>query len=165
MVRHAFFHSFWRVLATRFVLSWDISPEKINYCARTLLEGAAARAGHVSIIFVTDRLQAFSSAFRKVFWRSRNPQPVHFRESHIRNRLCNNNCHERFNGTRSERLGTARGIQRTDSTLVAASLLHYNFVRPHRGLGGITPAGAAGITVRGSNTWLTLIQHAALAAA
>ena len=29
----------------------------------------------------------------------------------------------------------------------------------------MTPARAADITVRGANTWLTLIQHAALAAA
>ena len=151
--------------ASRFVLSWDVSPDKMNYHAARLLERAADRAGHIPLIFVTDRLQAFSSAFRKVFWRSRNPQPVHFRESHIRSRRCNNNCHERFNGTLSERLGTARGIQRTDSTLVVASLLHYNFVRPHLGLGGITPARAAGITIRGTNVWLTLIQHAALAAA
>ena len=152
-------------MATRFVLSWDISPEKMNYRAARLLEMAADRAGHIPLIFVTDRLKAFSPAFRKVFWRGRNPRPVHFRESHLRSRRCNNNCHERFNGTLSERLGTARGIQKTDSTLVVASLFHYNFVRPHLGLGGITPARAAGVTVRGTNVWLTLIQHAALAAA
>ena len=122
----------------------------MNYRARTLLETAADRSGHIPLIFVTERLRVFSSAFRKI-WMGRNPRPVHFRESHICSRHCNNNCHERFNGTLSERLGTARGIQRTDSTLVVASLVCYNFVRPHLGLGGITPAGA-GSTRR---TWTT----------
>ena len=91
-------------MATRFVLSQSVSPEKMNYRAARLLEMAADRAGHIPLIFVTDRLQAFSFAFKKVFWRGRNPQPIHFRESHIRSRRCNN-CHERFNGTLAERLG------------------------------------------------------------
>ena len=102
----------------------------MNYRARTLLETAADRSGHIPLIFVTERLRVFLSAFRKIFWMGRNPWPVHFRESHICSRHCNNNCHEWFNGTLSERLGTVRGIQRTDSTLVVASLLCYNFVRP-----------------------------------
>ena len=93
--------------ASRFVLSWDVSPDMMNHRTVHLLERAADRAGHIPLIFVTDRLRAFPSAFRRVFWRGRNPRPVHFRESHIRSRRCNNNCHERFNGTLSERLCTA----------------------------------------------------------
>ena len=54
-------------MATRFVLSWDVSSEKMNYRARTLLETTADRAGHILLIFVTDRLQVFSSVFRKIF--------------------------------------------------------------------------------------------------
>lgn len=53
----------------------------------------------------------------------------------------------------------------TDPTPVRASLRHCNFILPHRGLGGITPAVVAGSNIRGTNTWLILIQHAALAAA
>ena len=152
--------------ASRFVLSWDVSPGKLNYNAVSLLARARERAGRPPNIFKTDGLKAFGPAFRKVFWSSSsNPRPVRLRESHIRNRRCTNNGHERFNWTLGELLSGARGLQRTDSTLVRASLLHYNFIMPHQGLGGITPARAANITVRGTNTWLTLIQHAALAAA
>lgn len=151
--------------ASRFVLSWDVSPRKLTYDAVSLFSRARDRAGCIPRIFKTDGLHAFRPAFTKVFWRSRGPRPIHFRESHIRNRRCTNNGHERFNGTLGELLDGTRGLQRTDSTLVAASLLHYNFVRPHLGLGGITPAAAARISIRGTNVWLTLIQHAALAAA
>lgn len=151
--------------ASRFVLFWDVSPRKLTYDAVSLFSRARDGAGRIPRIFKTDGLHPFRPAFTKVFWRSRGPGPIHFRESHIRNRRCTNNGHEWFNGTLGELLDGARGLQRIDSTLVAASLLHYNFVRPHLGLGGITPAAAAGINIRGTNVWLTLIQHAALAAA
>jgi hypothetical protein len=36
----------------------------------------------------------------------------------------------------------------------------HNFIREHEGLDGKTPAEAAGITVEGSNKWITLIQNA-----
>ena len=37
----------------------------------------------------------------------------------------------------------------------------HNFVRPHEGLNGDTPASRAGIKLEGDNKWLTLIQNAA----
>jgi hypothetical protein len=36
----------------------------------------------------------------------------------------------------------------------------HNFIRPHMGLEGKTPAEAAGIKVEGDNKWLTLMQNA-----
>ena len=153
-----------RDMATRFILSWDVSPQKINYDAEQLFAGARERAGHIPLIFKTDGLGAFRRAFRRIFGRSRNPKPLHFRESHIRNEYSNNNGHETFHGTLGELLHGARGLEKTDSTLVRAAILHYNFVRPHQGLGGKTPAAVAGITIRG-DVWLTLIQNAALASA
>ena len=45
------------------------------------------------------------------------------------------------------------------------AILHHNFIRAHRGLGGRTPAEAAGITMHGPNRWITLSQNTALAAA
>ena len=37
-------------------------------------------------------------------------------------------------------------------------------IQPHSGIGGKTPAEAAGIKIRGHDKWLTLIQNAADAA-
>jgi hypothetical protein len=38
--------------------------------------------------------------------------------------------------------------------------IRYDFIRPHDGLQGQTPAEKAGIKVEGENKWLTLIQNA-----
>ena len=37
--------------------------------------------------------------------------------------------------------------------------IFHNFVRPHMGLDGKTPAEVAGIKVQGENKWLTIIQN------
>ena len=65
-----------------------------------------------------------------------------------------NNGHEQFNGTLGELL--EGGPTKTDPMPVRASLLHYNFICPHREPGGITPAGPV--------PPLTQIQYAAPAA-
>ena len=38
--------------------------------------------------------------------------------------------------------------------------IHHNFVRPHMGLDGKTPAEVCGIPIQGNNKWITLIQNA-----
>ena len=113
-----------RDMATQFILYRAVSPKKINYHSRKLFAGARERASHVPLIFKTDGLGAFRRAFRRVFGRSRNPKPVHFRESHIRNEYSNNNGHERLNGTLGELLNGCRGLQKADSALVRAAILH-----------------------------------------
>ena len=44
------------------------------------------------------------------------------------------------------------------------AILHYNYIKPHSGIGNRTPAEAAGIDIRGADRWLTLIQNAVSAA-
>lgn len=36
--------------------------------------------------------------------------------------------------------------------------IYYNFIKPHESLDGKTPSDVAGITVEGSNKWLTLMK-------
>ena len=43
-------------------------------------------------------------------------------------------------------------------------IIYHNFFREHQGLNGITPAEAAGITIRGEDKWATMIANAALQA-
>ena len=38
--------------------------------------------------------------------------------------------------------------------------LFHNYIRPHMGLNGLTPAEACGVKIEGENKWLTLIQNA-----
>ncbi len=53
-----------------------------------------------------------------------------------------------------------RGLMRTDTPILKGLQIYHNFVRPHEGLNGQTPAERAGIKVEGEDKWLTLIQNA-----
>ncbi len=46
------------------------------------------------------------------------------------------------------------------SPVIVGMQLFHNFIHPHMGLDGKTPAEAAGIKVEGENPWLILIQNA-----
>jgi len=72
----------------------------------------------------------------------------------------NNNKMERMNGELRDREKVVRGVKKDDSPLLAGLQIYHNFVRPHMGLNGMTPADKAGIEVKGDNKWLTLIQNA-----
>jgi hypothetical protein len=52
------------------------------------------------------------------------------------------------------------GVKRTDSPILKGYQIYHNFVRPHEGLNGETPAERAGIKVEGQNKWLKIIQNA-----
>ena len=149
---------------TRFILSYDVAQLKFGYNAVRLLEAAKRRAGFVPKILVTDGLPSFGAAFQKVFWTLKNVA-VHISEIHLRGERCNNNGHERLNGELGDRFKVSRGLKKEDALLIRMAVLHHNFIRSHRGLGGRTPAEEARIIIRGQNKWLTLIQNAALAAA
>ena len=40
--------------------------------------------------------------------------------------------------------------------------VYHNYIRPHEGLEGKTPAEACGIELKGENKWITLIQNASI---
>ena len=67
---------------------------------------------------------------------------------------------ERANRTLGERLRVPGFIKGTNSKLVAGFVAFYNCIRRHLGLGGDTPAKAAGIIIKGVNPWATLIKNA-----
>ena len=67
---------------------------------------------------------------------------------------------ERLNGEFRDREKIMRGVKKTDSVIFDGSQIYHNYLRPHMGLEGKTPAEACGIEVKGKNKWLTLIQNA-----
>jgi len=85
--------------------------------------------------------------------------PVHVRHIRMAGDM-NNNRMERMNGEVRDREKTMRGIKTADSAALKGYQIFHNYVRPHMGLDGKTPAEAAGITVEGENKWLTIIQNA-----
>ena len=135
-----------------------MSSTKMDYDATKLLQAAKARSGRPYMILITDGLPGYHAAFKKVFG-----SPGGF-IMHIRNEFCNANKQEKVNGTFADRTSSARGTNWEDSLVYHVFALHYNYIRPHVGIGGKTPAEAAGIKIRGHDKWLTLIRNVANAA-
>jgi hypothetical protein len=48
----------------------------------------------------------------------------------------------------------------TFSPLIDGYQMYHNYLRPHQGLDGKTPAEKCGIKIEGDNKWITLIQNA-----
>ena len=72
----------------------------------------------------------------------------------------NNNHVERLHGTIRQREKVMRGLKIDDTPIVEGHRLFYNFIKPHEVLDGKTPSEVAGITIEGSNKWLTLMRNA-----
>jgi hypothetical protein len=53
-----------------------------------------------------------------------------------------------------------RGLKRKDTPILKGLQIYHNFVRPHMGLDGYTPAERAGIRIEGVDKFMTLIQNA-----
>ena len=100
---------------------------------------------------------------------------MHIRDIRLKNIFNTNNLYERLNGEFKDRIKTARGFKlkpnkKTDGkpgggcpALLRLLVVYHNFFRPHEGLGGKTPAEAAGIIIHGDNEWITMIANAAQA--
>jgi hypothetical protein len=71
-----------------------------------------------------------------------------------------NNKMERLNGEIRDREKVMRGLKKPDTPILTGYQIYHNYVRPHEGLNGKTPAQASGIEIEGANKWITLIQNA-----
>ena len=67
---------------------------------------------------------------------------------------------ERLNGEIRDREKTMRGLKKKDTPISQGYQIYHNYIRPHEGLEGKTPAEACGINVQGKNKWKTLIENA-----
>jgi transposase-like protein len=109
--------------------------------------------------FITDGLPAYHDAYKKEFLTLKNPKTVHIKNITVRGNK-NNNKMERFNVEVRDREKTMRGLKKADTPILSGYQIFHNYIRPHEGLNGKTPAEACGITIQGKNKWLTLIQNA-----
>ena len=150
-------------LGNRFILAWDVSSTKEGYNAAPLLKAAKRKAGKIPRMFITNGLNQFSIAFKKVFRTLKGIRSIHIRDIHIWNHICNTNKQERLNGGFADRFRPARGIKKERSLIFRIAVLHHNYIKPHSGIGNKTPAEVIGINIQGINRWQTLIQNAALA--
>ena len=94
------------------------------------------------------------------YWRENKALTIqHIRHVHMQGDK-NNNRMERLNGEIRDREKVMRSLKTENSPILTGYQLFHNFVRPHMALDGMTPADKAGITVKGKDKWLTIIQNA-----
>ncbi len=147
---------------TRFLIASEITKHRDLADARKVLASAKDVAkGQRPDFIITDKLPAYRRAIKKEFYTNTAPQTKHIRLKSIRHRG-NNNVIERLHGTIRERTKVMRGMD-TDASaklLMEGQRIHYNYLRPHQGLGGKTPAEKAGIDLKlEGNKWEELIRR------
>ena len=67
---------------------------------------------------------------------------------------------EMMTGNIRHRERVMKTLEKPDTPFLTGMQIFHDYVRPHMGLKGKTPAELAGITVKGENKWMTLIQNA-----
>jgi transposase-like protein len=127
---------------TRFLLATHFFMTRTSASARVLMQRAAERATSTPRVIITGKLSAYLEGIEQVFGAdTRHIQSQGFKVQP------NTNIIESFHSTLKARTKVMRGLKGIQSAklITDAWLVHYNFFRPHEGLGGITPATAAGV--------------------
>jgi len=146
---------------TRFWIAQQVTEKKGTGDVRPLFQQARERAGKKPNLLITDGAPNFALANKREYQtRYANDTTNHIRDIRFDGTVHNNKM-ERMNGEVRDREKTMRGLKNIDSPILKGVQLYHNFIKPHMGLDGKTPAEAAGIQVKGENKWLTIIQNAA----
>ena len=143
---------------TRYWIAQEVADTKDKHDARRLFHMGKEVAGKKPTVLITDGLKAYNDAYLKEFWTQKYPRTQHIRHISIKGDK-NNNKMERMNGEVRDREKVMRGLKKSDTPILTGYQIFHNYVRPHEGLEGKTPAEACGIKVEGKNKWLTLIQN------
>ncbi|MDE1843660.1 MAG: DDE-type integrase/transposase/recombinase, partial [Thaumarchaeota archaeon] len=145
---------------TRFWIAKEVADRKEGHDASGLFRQAKEVTGKKPKVIITDGLHSYSEAYKKEFWEiNRETRPLHIKHIRLQGDM-NNNKMERMNGEFRDREKVVRGIKKNDSVLFGGYQMYHNFLRPHMGLDGKTPAQACGINIEGDNKWMTIIQNA-----
>jgi putative transposase len=144
---------------TRYWIAQEVAETKHTHNARKLFRMAQQVMGKKPKTLITDGLRVYHDAFVSEWDRfedgwSEHDHKITLTGSH------NNNKMERFNGEVRDREKTMRGLKTKDTPILTGYQIFHNYIRPHEGLNGKTPAEACGIQIEGKNKWLTLIQNA-----
>jgi transposase-like protein len=142
---------------TRFQLVSVISTERRSRDARMVFKRAKNNSGgRRPKYIVTDGLGSYRRAVNKEF-STNNLETEHLYNVGLQHHP-NNNHVERLHSSIREREKTMRGLKIGSSPIIEGHRLYYNFIKPHEGLNGKTPAEEAGIIIEGGNKWLKLIK-------
>ena len=112
---------------------------------------------------VTDGLPAYNEAIKAEYYGLGRIQNPHVRLKDFETKP-NNNILERLNGTFRERTKVVRSFDSVISAedFAAGMQTYYNYIRPHQGINGMTPAQMVNIPINlTGNRWETMIGLAA----
>ena len=155
-------------LYTKFIPAWDISsPTKKQYGAAPLLRAARDMAGGmIPRLFIADGPDRHHIAFKKAFdtLKGASGPSTYTTSTSGTSHATPTSRSASTGGGFAGRFRYARGINKEESPIFRMAVLHYNYIKPHGGMGGRTPAEAVGIHIRGMGRWLTLIQNTVSAA-
>ncbi len=153
---------------------WDAVDERTRYLigchlgTREYEDGVeffrrCQKAGGRPNAIITDGLLTYPGAINKVYY-------SHFKHRRVRHIpteaipntriMIHNQLIERFHGTLDDRVNVMRGLKSQNTKVLRGFRIHYNFLRPHESLDGITPAEAAGIHLPFEDGWGDLIAWA-----
>ena len=144
---------------TRYWIAQEVADSKDKHDARNLFSEGKEIAGRRPETLITDGLRSYHDAFNKTFYQRNNPMSQHINAIKLAGST-NNNKMERINGEIRDREKTMRGLKKKDTPILQGMQIFHNYIRPHEGLDGATPAEACGIQIKGDNKWITLIQNA-----
>ena len=144
---------------TRYWIAQEVAGSKYKHAARKLFQLAKKVTGKKPDTIKTDGLPAYHNAYKKEFRTLKKPRTEHINAIKLRGDM-NNNKMERMNGEIRDREKTMRGLKKDNTPILTGYQIFHNYIRPHEGLDGKTPAEACGIKVVGKNKWITLIQNA-----
>ncbi len=127
---------------TRFMIATQVSKKREIVDARKIIGKAKETGCPIPNYVISDSLQSYKSAIQKEF----NDRVAHIETKAIRDGFTNRPV-ERYHNEIRENLKTRRGLGNDESAqgFVEMLQIYHNFIRPHMGLGGKTPAEAAGI--------------------
>jgi hypothetical protein len=106
-------------------------------------------------LMVTDGLASCKRAFNSEFY-DHHQSCKHVADVGLQESL--NNVLERMHGSIREREKVMRGMKVDDTPIIPMNQINYNFIRPHMGLNGRTPAETAGVGIDGENKWMGLLE-------
>lgn len=157
----------WNVMdtKTKYLLACQLTETKVVKDAQNVFRKAKSLTDVRPDIIITDGLLVYEDAiFNEFMDRDSLIQHPHFRLKNFDEKP-NNNPIERLNGTIRERTKVMRGFDNDIGTqeFCGGIQTYYNYIRPHQGLNGLTPALAAGIPFgMEGNRWIRMIELANL---
>jgi transposase-like protein len=149
---------------TRYWIAQEVADSKHIHDAREIFHDAKIIADKRPETLITDGLPAYRKAFNDEFYTRTLPKSQHINAIKLtgHGNTANNNKMERINGEIRDREKVMRGLKIKETPILHGMQIYHNFIKPHIGLDGITPAEACGIELKGENKWITLIQNASV---